>query len=95
MTLFHVIAAAGESTEDLCSLRLHEAPSAHTALAHCLSQLDQEPVADHDAALRDPEVAELLRRQQQQLRGALAEPDVSFIVTPVGAEAQFVRGLRL
>ena len=30
-------------------------------------------------------------RDQQQLRNALAEPDVSFIVTPVAAEAHFVR----
>jgi hypothetical protein len=36
-------------------------------------------------------VAELLRRDQQQLRDALAEPDVSFIVTPVVVEAHFVR----
>ena len=40
---------------------------------------------------RDPELAELLRREQQQLRDALAEPDVSFIVTPVEAEAHFMR----
>ena len=33
----------------------------------------------------------MLRRDQQQLRDALAEPDVSFIVTPVAAEAHFVR----
>ena len=33
----------------------------------------------------------MLRREQQQLRDVLAEPDVSFIVTPVEAEAHFVR----
>jgi len=44
-----------------------------------------------DHARRDPELAELLRREQQQLPAALAEPDVSFIVTPVEAEAHFVR----
>jgi hypothetical protein len=33
----------------------------------------------------------LLRREQRQLRDALAEPDVSFVVTPVDAEAHFVR----
>jgi hypothetical protein len=37
------------------------------------------------------EVAKLLRREQLQLRDALAEPDVSFILTPVEAEAHFVR----
>ena len=32
----------------------------------------------------------MLRRDQQQLRDALAEPDVSFIVTSVAAETHFV-----
>ena len=36
-------------------------------------------------------MAELLRREQRQLRAALAEPDVCFIVTPVEAEVHFVR----
>jgi hypothetical protein len=35
----------------------------------------------------------LRRDHEQQLRDALAEPDVSFIVTPVEAEAHFVRDL--
>lgn len=86
MPMFHLLAAAGESAEDLRSLGLHEASSAHGALTRCLAQLDQDPVA-----LRDAAVAQLLRREQGQLRGALAEPDVSFIVTPVEAEAHFVR----
>ena len=30
-------------------------------------------------------------REQRELRDALAEPDVSFIVTPVEAEAHFIR----
>jgi hypothetical protein len=49
------------------------------------------PVTRPRYAERDPELAELLRRDQRQLRDALAEPDVSFIVTPVDAEAHFVR----
>lgn len=74
------------------SLGIHEAQSACTALARCLAELDQDSVADQDAA-RDPELAELLRREQQQVRDALAEPDVSFIATHrlVAAEAHFVR----
>ncbi len=91
MTMFHVVAAAGNSADDLRSLGLYEAASTCEALELCLGQLDEDPVADHDAALRDQEVAELLRREQQQVRDALAEPDVSFIVTLVEAEAHFVR----
>ena len=91
MTKFHVLAAAGDSAEELRSLGLHDAASARAALVRCLAQLDDDPIADHDAALRDPELAELLRREQAQLRDALAESDVSFIVTPVAAEAHFVR----
>lgn len=33
----------------------------------------------------------MARREHQQLRAALAEPDVAFIVTPVVAEAHLVR----
>jgi hypothetical protein len=91
MTRFHVLAAAGDFADDLRSLGLHDAATAHDALARCLAQLDEDPVADHAAALRDPELAEMLRREQLQLRDALAEPDVSFIVTPVEVEAHFVR----
>ncbi len=91
MTMFHVIAAAGDFADDLRSLGLYQAASAREALELCLGQLDEDPVADHDAALRDQEVAELLCREQRQLRDALAEPDVSFIVTPVEAESHFVR----
>ncbi len=90
MTMFHVIAAAGDSAEELRSLGLHQAASARDAVVRCLAELDEDPVADHEAALRDPEVAELLRREQRDLRAALGEPDVSFIVTPVDAEAHFV-----
>ena len=83
---------AGDSADELRSLGLYEAPSAREALVRCLAQLDEDPVADHEAALRDPTVVELLRREQQrQLHDSLAEPDVSFIVTPVDAEAHFVR----
>ncbi|TMC03514.1 MAG: hypothetical protein E6J41_27190 [Chloroflexi bacterium] len=91
MTTYHVLAAAGDFADDLRSLGLYDAASAHDALARCLAQLDEDPVAEHEAALRDPELAELLRQDQQQLRDALAEPDVAFIVTPVEAEAHFVR----
>jgi hypothetical protein len=91
MTMFHVMAAAGDFADELRSLGLHEAASARDALVRCLAQLDDDPVADHDAALRDPELAELLRRDQQQLRDALAEPDVAGIVAPVAVEAHFVR----
>jgi hypothetical protein len=80
---FHVLAAAGDFADEMRSLGLYEAASARKALTRCLAQLDEDPVADHEAALRDPEVAELLRREHLQLRDALAEPDVSFIVTPV------------
>ena len=67
--------------------------SGHQALVHCLAQLDEDAVGNYKAARRDPEIAELLRRDQQQQRDALAEPDVSFIVTPVRAEAHFLRDL--
>jgi hypothetical protein len=75
MTMFHVLAAAGDFADDTRSLGLYEADSARDALVRCLTQLDEDPVADYDAALRDPKLAELLRREQQQLRDALAEPD--------------------
>jgi hypothetical protein len=74
MTRFHVRAAAGAFADDLRSLGLYEAASAREALAQCLAQLDEDPGAGHDAALRDPEVAELLHRDQGQLRDALAGP---------------------
>jgi hypothetical protein len=90
MTKFHVLAAAGDFSNDLRSLGLHEAASARDALLRCLAQLDEDPVADQDAA-RDPAVTELLRGEQRPPRDALAEPDVSFIVTPVEAKAHFVR----
>jgi hypothetical protein len=90
MTTYHVLAATGDFAEEMRSLGLHDGPSARDALARCLAQLDQDPVVDLEAA-RDPELADLLRRDQQQLRDALAEPDVSFIVTPVEVEAHFVR----
>ena len=89
MTKYHVLAATGDFADELRSLGLHEAASAAAALGRCLAELDEDPVADHEAAVRDPELAELLRRDQQQLRDALAEPDVSFIVTPVAAEVHF------
>jgi hypothetical protein len=90
-TKFHVLAAAGDLADELRSLGVHDAASARDALLCCLAHLDEDPVADHEAALRDPELADLLRREQQQLREALAEPDVSFVVAPVDAEAHFVR----
>jgi hypothetical protein len=90
MIKYRVLAAAGDFADELRSLGVHEAASAREALVRCLAQLDQDPVADHEAALRDPELAELLRRDRQQFRDALAEPDVSFIVTPVEAEAHIV-----
>jgi hypothetical protein len=93
MTTYHVLAAAGDLADDLRSLGLHEGASARDALVRCLAQLDEDPVADHEAARRDPELAEMLRREQLQLRDALAEPDVSFIVTSVEAEAHFARDL--
>jgi hypothetical protein len=49
MRMFHVIAAAGDSAEDLRSLGLYEAAGAHEALARCLAQLDEDPVADQEA----------------------------------------------
>jgi hypothetical protein len=91
MTRFHVPAAVGDLADELRSLGLHDAPSARDALIECLAQLDDDPVPDHEAALRDPELADLLRRDQQQLRDTFAEPDVPFIVTPAEAEAHFVR----
>lgn len=68
---------------------LYDAASARDALARCLAQLGDHP-ADHQDAAPDAELADLWR-DQQQLRDALVEPDVSFIVTPVAAEAHFVR----
>ena len=91
MAKFHVLAAAGDSAEEFRSLGLYEAASARDALVRCLAQLHEDPVDDHAAALGDPELAELLRRDQQHLRDVLAELDVSFIVTRVEAEAHFVR----
>jgi hypothetical protein len=88
MTMFHVL---GDFADELRSLGLHDAASARDALLRCFAQLDEDPVGDQAAALRDPELAELLRRDQQQLRTALSEPDVSFIVTPIEAEAHFMR----
>jgi hypothetical protein len=57
-----VLAATGDFADELRSLGLHEAASARDALVHCLAQLDEDPVADHEAALCDPELADLLRR---------------------------------
>jgi|ERR1041385_5994828 hypothetical protein len=91
MTTYHVLAAMGDFADELRALGIHGAVSARDALLGCLAQLDVDPVADQEAALRDPELADLLHRDQQQLRNALAEPDVSYIVTPVDAEAHFVR----
>jgi hypothetical protein len=90
MSTYQVLATAGDFADELRSLGLHDATSARDALGRCLAQLDEDPVS-HQDAIRDPELAELLRQDQQQLRTALAEPDVSFIVTPVEAEAHFVR----
>ena len=91
MTKFHVLAAAGDFADELRSLGLHDVASARAALVRCLAQLDDDPVADHEAAGHDSELAELLRHDQEQLRAALAEPDVSFVVTPVDAESHFAR----
>jgi hypothetical protein len=91
MIKFHVLAAVGDFADELRSLGLHDAVSARDALLRCLAQLDDDPASDYDAALRDPDLADLLCRDQQQLSDALAEPDVSFIVTPAEAEAHFVR----
>lgn len=94
MTIFHVTAAAGDSAEDLRSLGLFEAVSAEDALKLCLPQLDRDPVLEVQGVLPDVEdVAELIRRERRQLRDALAEPDVSFIVVPTEAQAHFVRDL--
>src|SRR5690349_20306653 len=91
MPKYHVLAAAGDFADELRSLGVHDAATARDALRRCLAELDEDPVADHEAARRDPELAELLRRDQHLLRDALAEPYVSFIVTSVAAEAHFVR----
>jgi hypothetical protein len=87
------VTAAGDLAHELRSLGLHNAACARDALIRCLAQLDDDPIADHDASLQDPALADLLRRDQQRLRDVLAEPDVSFIVTPVEAEAHFARDL--
>jgi hypothetical protein len=62
MTRYHVLADAGDLADDLRSLGLHDAASAHEALVRCLAQLDGDRAGDHEAALRDPELAELPRR---------------------------------
>ena len=59
-----MLAAAGEIADELRSLGLHNAVSAHDALIQCLVQLDDDPVADHEAALRDRELADLSRRDR-------------------------------
>jgi hypothetical protein len=91
MRAFHVLATVGDLADDLRSLGVYEGPSARDALVRCLAELEEDPVSDHQVVLRDREVNDLLRREHWQLRDALAEPDVSFIVTPVAAEAHFVR----
>jgi hypothetical protein len=52
MTWYHVLAAADDSAEDLGSLGLYLAASAHDALVRCLAQLDDDPAARYEAALR-------------------------------------------
>jgi hypothetical protein len=73
--------------DGLRSLGLYDAATARDGLDRCLAQHEDCPIDDQEAA-RNPELAELLRRGQRQLHDALAEPDVSFIVTPVAAEAR-------
>jgi hypothetical protein len=92
MTTYHVIAAAGDAAEDLRSLGIFDAPSARLALHVCLGQLDRDPLIDFEHEdLRIHGVADLLRAECIQLRQALDEPDVSFIVVPTEAEAHLVR----
>ena len=92
MTTFHVVAAAGDTAEELRSLGVFEAPSARLALEACLAQLDHEPADDGVSGLVDwDDVTELLRIERLKLREALAEPDVSFIVVPIRAETHLVR----
>jgi hypothetical protein len=92
MTTYHLIAAVGDAAEDLRSLGTFEAASAGLALEACLAQLARDPVADVERELLDiGGLAEQLHLEQRDLREALAEPDVSFIVVPTGAEAHLVR----
>ena len=91
---FHVVAAAGDTAEELRSLGVFEASSARLALAACLSHLDHDPTEDGVSGLVGPDdVMELLRLERLNLREALAEPDVSFIVVPIQAETHLVRDL--
>jgi hypothetical protein len=74
MTVFHVLAAAGEFADELRSLGLYDAPSAHQALVRCLGQLDDDPVGDHEAARRDPKIAELARPSKSSCATRWASP---------------------
>ncbi len=90
MTMFHLIAASGDSADDLLSLGVYESAVPRADLEKCLAERATHPVVDRAAVLNDPAVAQLLHREQEQLRAALAEPEVSFIVTPADTETHFV-----
>jgi hypothetical protein len=87
MTTYHVLAAIGDFADDHHSLGILEADSAPAALERCLAEHDQDP----DLGGAPADVAELAREEHRRLRGQLHEPGACFIVTPVAAEAHFMR----
>jgi hypothetical protein len=87
MTTYHVLAAIGHFADDHRSLGVFEADSEWKALERCLAEHDQDP----DLGGAPTDVAELAREEHRQLRGQLHEPGACFIVTPVAAEAHFMR----
>jgi hypothetical protein len=87
MTTYHVLAAIGHFADDHRSLGVFEADSARDALDRCLAEHDQDPELGGAPA----EVAELACEEHRQLRDQLHEPGACFIVTPIAAEAHFMR----
>jgi hypothetical protein len=87
MGRYHVLAAIGEAAEDHRSLGVLEAGSAREALDSCLDELDGDPDLDGVPS----QLAFRAHQEWVRLREQVHQPDAYFIVTPVEAEAHFVR----
>lgn len=87
MTTYHVLATIGHFADDHRSLGVFETNSARDPLGRCLAAHDQDP----DLGGAPADVADLAREEHRQLRGQLHEPGACFIVTPLAAEAHFMR----
>ncbi len=87
MGRYHVLAAIGEAAEDHRSLGVLEAGSAREALDRCLLGIEGDP--DLDGV--PPDLVFRARQEWLQLQEQVRQPDAYFIVTPVEAEAHFVR----